>query len=214
MRCALASKLAKHSDFIGNGPVQYQLNGPIDAPTGVQVRIDYADAPIPRDYYVADYFFVENRDPDVLFVFGKLAAKGNLRTRLEIVFPAGFFINQLLASSREFHAKLREYVDKLAYHAQQPGDHSLEADKEQTLVSNNVLMVLSAGDSLMDFYYISPRDMYYKPRNRRDIELEPLARVLLNPPMLLGFLDECERISPPLKRKFTELENEQKVESN
>ena len=65
-------------------------------------------------------------------------------------------------------------------------------------------MCLSAGDSLLDFYYISPRDMYFKPRQNRDIELLPLARVIVDPPMLLGFLDECGKIAPPLVEKFQE----------
>jgi hypothetical protein len=204
----LATKLAK-TEFVGTGPVQYQLEGPIEAPARIQLKVDYADAPVPRDYYVADYFYVENRDPSVLFVFGKLDGERKLRTRLEVFFPAMFFVNQLLNSSKKFHESVREYVDRFKYEATKPGDKGLTSEKAQTLHSNNVLMVLSGGDSVMDFYYISPRDIYFKPRNKRNIELEPLARVIIDPPMLLGFLDECNRIAPPLISKFGEADHEE-----
>jgi hypothetical protein len=202
----VTTKLAK-SDFVGTGPVQYQLEGPIESPTRIQLKVDYTDAPVPRDFYVADYFYVENRDPTVLFVFGKRDGPdgtAKLRTRLEINFPAVFFVNQLLASSEKFHKTVREYVKRFQYEATTPGDRNLIADKAQTVHSNNVLMCLSGGDSVMDFYYISPRDIYFKPRHNRSIELEPLARVIIDPPMLLGFLDECSKIAAPLIGKFEE----------
>jgi hypothetical protein len=187
----------------------------MEAPTRIEVRVDYTNAQTPHDYYVADYFYVENLDPTVLFVFGKLnGGARKLRTRLEIFFPAMFFVNQLMASIKQFHTILRQYAEKFGYDAAKPGQKELEADKTQTLQSNNVLMVLSGGDSLMDFYYLSPREMYYKPRSKREVELEPLARVIIDPPMLLGFLDECTRISGPLIEKFQEAEYEHSVESN
>jgi hypothetical protein len=207
-------KLAR-SEFVGSGPVQYRLEGPIEAPTKIEVRVDYTDAQTPRDYYVADYFYVENLDPTVLFVFGKRDSRTNkLRTKLEVFFPAMFFVNQLMASVKQFHEVLRGYVGQYGYDASKPGEKGLEADKTQTLHSNNVLAVLSGGDSLMDFYYLSPREMYYKPRNKREVELEPLARVIIDPPMLLGFLDECARISGPLVEKFQEAKHEHSLESN
>lgn len=201
------TKLAKSSDFLGTGPVQYQLEGPIESPTNIQLKVDYTDAPVPRDYYVADYFYVEDHDPNVLFVFGKLDGSNGtvkLRTRLEIHFPALFFVNQLLASSKKFHESVRAYAQRFQYEATKAGEKNVSAEKTQTLHSNNVLMCLSGGDSVMDFYYISPRDMYFKPRNNRNIELEPLARVIIDPPTLLGFLDECSKIAGPLISKFAE----------
>jgi hypothetical protein len=83
----------------------------------------------------------------VLFVFGKLnSPKGNeLRNKLEIYFPALYFVKQLWKSSRDFHRALAEFVDKNGYVGARPGSIAETPDKVQTLQSNNVLMVLSGG---------------------------------------------------------------------
>lgn len=209
----MSTKLAK-SEFVGNGPVQYRVEGSVEAPSRILMRVDYADAPVPRDYYVADYFYVENKDPNILMVFGKREGDDRLRTKVEIFFPAMFFVRQLWKSSRQFHKTLDEYVVKNGYRSEVPGKQGLPAEKAQTLQSNNVLMVLSNGDSMMDFYYMSPRDMYYKPLRKREIELEPLARVIISPPLLLGFLDECGKIAESLSVKFGGDDDDENLESN
>jgi hypothetical protein len=65
-------------------------------------------------------------------------------------------------------------------------------------------MALSGFDSLIDFYYLSPRELSVKAtKGRKNIELEPLARVILSPPMLLGFLNLCEEIVESLSSTFS-----------
>lgn len=209
----LATKLAR-SEFIGNGPVQYRIDGPVETPASISMRVDYADAPVPRDYYVADYFYVENADPNVLMVFGKMEGQDKLRTKLEIFFPSVYFVKQLWKSSRVFHQTLRDYVAQFNYQPGVSGQRGLVAEKAQTLHSNNVFMVISGGDSMMDFYYISPREMYYRPRRKQAIDLEPLARVIISPPLFLGLLNECDAVSQALSGKFGGDDHDDNLESD
>ena len=202
------------SEFIGNGPVQYRIDGPAETPTSICLQVDYADAPAPTDYYVADYFYVENAGPNVLMVFGKMEGSDKLRTKLEVFFPASHFVNQLWKSSRDFHQSMRDYVAKFDYQPGTPGQRGLVAEKSQTLHSNNVFMAISGGDSMMDFYYISPREMYYRPRRKQAINLEPLARVIISPPLLLGFLNECDGVAESLSKKFGDDHDKNNLEPN
>jgi hypothetical protein len=211
---ALSTKVAK-STFIGGGPVRYRLetSATPGAPSLITLEVEYADVVVPTFYYVADHFRVQNLDSSVLLVFGKLEnleKRDRLRTKLEIYFSGMPFVTQLWKNSRDFHKTLRGVVGRYQFEPESPGPASIETDKTQTINSNNVLMALSGFDSLIDFYYLSPREISVKAAKRRpNIELEPLARVILPPPMLLGLLDACEGIAESLSARFSIDEREE-----
>ncbi len=200
----MPTKLAKRTDFVGTGPVRYRLEGPPEAPTSASIAVDYSEAPVPEHYYVADYFEVANLDPQVLFIFGKLnhPRQDQLRNKLEIYFPAIFFVQQLWKSSREFHQTLRTFVQQHGYKRADAGALAGTTEKVQTQHSNNVLIALSGGECMMDFFYLSPRDVTINIRKRQNIHLEALVRVISPPTVLLGFLDACEPIADALVPKF------------
>lgn len=213
----MATKVARREDFVGTGPVRYRIEGPSEAPTGASIKIDYTDAPVPEHYYVADYFYAADLGFQALLAFGKwedAGQKEKLRNKLEIYFPAAFFLSQLWKSRRDFHKTLRGLVVKHGFSAAEAGSPDTKAEKTQTIHSNNVLMVLSGGECMMDFFYLSPRDMYLRIRKRKPLALEPLVRVIISPTHLLGFLDACEPIAASLATKFpSEGENDDDSES-
>ena len=202
-----SKQLTKKGEFIGDGPVKYSIDTPMAGhSTTLTLQIDYAEVPVPKFYYLADYFHVKSVDSSVLLVFGKwedLEAKEKLRTKLEIYFPSIPFVTHLWGTSRDFHVTLRTAVSKFNFEPSEPSPLSIKAEKAQTITSNIVLMAMSGFDSLIDFYYLAPRELFTKAtRGRPNIELEPLARVILPPPMLLGFLNSCEGIAESLSERF------------
>jgi hypothetical protein len=210
------AKLAKREDLHGSGPVRYRIDGPPEAPTGAIIAIDYTEAPVPNHYYVADYFQVFDQDPQILFVFGKtdFPETGRLRNKLEIYFPSYFFVKQLWISSRAFHEALRRFTVDRGYSPVPAGTIPGTTEKVQTLHSNNVLMVQSGGECMMDFFYLSPRDFYLKTQKKQNVDLEALVRVIISHTLLLGFLDACEPIAQALATKYESDENAgQAVES-
>ena len=52
---SLAAKLSK-TEFVGSGPVRYRIVELPDDKSVVAIQIDYTDAPVPKHYYLADYF--------------------------------------------------------------------------------------------------------------------------------------------------------------
>jgi hypothetical protein len=194
--------------------------GPSEAPTGVALWIDYTDAPVPQHYYVSDFVHLENLDPNVLLVFGKKETStsdtAKLRNKIEIFFPAVFFVNQLWRSSREFHETLKKYVAGYDYEVPDLSRADVDADKVQTFHSNNVLMVLSGGEAMLDFFYVSPRDLLLKTRKRGTIELEALVRVVISPILLLSLMNGCVPLVEKLKERYPEQveEDDETLESD
>jgi hypothetical protein len=211
----VASKLARNIHLSGSGPVRYRAIGPQDSPSAFQIAIDYTDAPVPQHYYVADYVSVANLNTDVLFIFGKGeradAPQEKLRSKLEVFFPAPIFVGQLWKSSRTFHQTLRALVEKQGYQVSQVGSPDVSAEKVQTLHANNALLVLTPGETMIDFFYISPRDLYLKTRKGQNIGMEAVVRIILSLPALLSLLNACESIANTLKGKFPEEEKENEI---
>jgi hypothetical protein len=210
LREAGVSKLARPHEVLGSGAIRYRYLGPHDAPTALLLAVDYTDAPVPQHYYVSDFLYVANFDPQVLFVFGKKESAGSpglqLRNKIEVFFPAIYFVNQLWRSSRDFHEKLRKMVQHYQYETPAVSPADLSCQKVQTFHSNNVMIVLSGGEAMLDFFYISPRDLYLKPRRRETIGLEALVRVIIAPNLLLSLLDACQPMAQALEEKYKEQE--------
>lgn len=181
--------------------MQYKVFGPSDRPTGLLLAINYEEAPVPQHYYVADWFDIYVRDVEVIVSFGNLD-RNRLRSKIEIVFPFFYFVKQLWRSSRDFHITLRTFVNSLGLQPTEMSSAELVGDKFQIVKANNVIMILSGPETLMDFFYISPKDLWSKPRRGEPLELEPVVRIMLAPTMLLAFLDACEPIANQLSERF------------
>jgi hypothetical protein len=160
----------------------------------VSLQIDYAEATVPDHYYVADYFRVELHGSSFLFVFGKTNSpdENHLRNKIELFFPVTAFLGQLWTSSRAFHEILRKYVAEINAPAQERHKVNEDAGAQvRTLHSNNVMMALAGGETILDFFYISPKEVWARPKRGEEIPLEPVIRVMLEPADVLKWLDEC-----------------------
>ena len=80
-----------------------------------------------------------------------------------------------------------------------------DPDKVQCFRANTVFMPLLVGESVIDFYYISPGDIHLARDHRRsEIPLEPVVRVVLSTPLLVEFLDKCQPFADRLRPRFSE----------
>ena len=58
----MTAKLVRRDQFLGSGPVRYKIETGSDGRISAKLAIDYAEAPVPLHYYVADYFEVAIRE--------------------------------------------------------------------------------------------------------------------------------------------------------
>lgn len=215
----MSSKLAKHGEFIGSGAVSYKLVGQPNAPTAIQLRVDYSAAPDPENYYYADYYEVHDLDPEVLFVFGKLNRPGGeqLRNKIEVYFPAQQLVGQLWKTAPVFFSKLQDFARKKGCSALSAGTLESGSDnvKVQVIRSNNAFMAQFGTEALIDFFSISPSDLLLKAKNHRTVQLNALVRVEMSVEVLWGFLAACEPIALRLEPKYGQQgETDEAVESD
>jgi hypothetical protein len=197
------SKLTKSGST--SGLASYRLVGPPDKPQGMLLSINYEAAPVPDYNYVADFVQVSALDVQAYIVMGKLEYPGakRLRNKVEIYFPAHTFVAQLWNSSRQLHKALREFAERTQCFPNLPELETLQCDRVQTLHANNVVMVHMGAECMLDFFYLSPKEMWLKTSKKAAItEMEALVRVVCSPTLLLSFLDMCDPVQDKLMKQF------------
>jgi hypothetical protein len=215
------SKLAKTNktgQFNRSGVVHYRVDERQDGGTMVMLTVDFERAPTPEHTYVADFVEVSRADSDVLIVFGKIDFPGqkSLRNKVEIYFPFRPFVYQLWRSSRVLHQQIQDSAVERAIAAKDCSAISSQAEKVQTLVANNALIVITGGQCMFDFFLIAAKDLWLKTRKGDPLNMDALVRVYSSEPILLRFLDRCDAIAQELIRDLdlTDLEDiDENVES-
>lgn len=207
-RAEKVTKLVKSDQWITSGAVRYRPLGSTHQQTGIEIGLDYAKAPVPAHFYFADYLSVDEDSSQVMFTFGKLdkPVVDRLRSKVEVYFNPFMFVRQFWAQTREMHTLLQKYVESQGIIPSEPSK-LLEAPKVQTFQSNNVSIITSEGESLLDFFYLSPKDVYYRPLKGEKIDIEALVRVILSPSLLLLLLTQSEPLVGKLLAKYGDKSN-------
>lgn len=198
------AKLAKIDEWITSGAVRYrQLASSSGLGTGLEIGLDYSKAPVPSHFYFADYVSVDEDASEIMFTFGKLDKPhvDRLRTKVEVYFNPVMFVKQFWSQTRELENVLAKYVESHGLSTPEPSG-LLEAPKAQTFHSNNVSVIMTEGESMMDFFYLSPKDLLYKPQKAEKIDVEPLVRIILGPALLLLLMTESKPFADKLLPKY------------
>lgn len=195
------NKLAKTAQFNRSGNVYYRVDQREDGQSLVTMTVDFERVPVPDSSYVADYFEIRRADADIVMVFGKKAfpSETQLRNKIEIYFPFHPFVHQLWKSSRRMLKGLRETFEKKGKTATAPGDLSSPVEKVQTLAANNVLIVVSGGQCVMDYFLIAAKDIWLKTKKGDPLNVDAIVRVYVSEHILLGFLNRCDQLAQELR---------------
>jgi hypothetical protein len=189
---------ARALEVSSHGPVTLRIVQAGLDQTVVELGVDYRQAEVPERFYSADYCEIQKARAGLSLFFGKLIpGTSKLRTKIEVTFPEEMFLRQLWASSRDFHKTVQGVAEKIDF---PPLENVEDTDKVQTFRSNNVFMGMWGEESVMDFYYLSPRDIHFaKTQQRGAAALEPVVRVVLSTALMFEFLEKCrhhvERLS-------------------
>jgi hypothetical protein len=198
-------QLARTEEWVTSGAVRYRPIASTGVFTGVEIGLDYAKAPVPSHFYFADYLSVDEDSSQVMFTFGKLDKPhtDRLRSKVEVYFNPVMFVKQFWAQTRQMQSQLEQYVQD---HDLKPIEPValLEAPKVQTFQANNVSILMTEGESMMDFLYLSPKDLFYKPQKGEKIDVEALVRILLSPSLLLLLFTESQPFAEKLLPRYGE----------
>lgn len=189
-------KLVAADNWNASGAVRYRLLGS----TGIEIGMDYSKAPVPTHFYFADYLSVDEDSFQVMFTFGKLdkPLTDTLRSKVEVYFNPVMFVKQFWVSTREMHKVAKTHLDAHGF-TPVPPTALLTAPKVQTFEANQISMLMTEGECIADFFYLSPKDLFYKPQKNEKIDLEALVRIILSPPLVLSLLDRAQPIAEKLQ---------------
>jgi len=198
-------QLARTAEWVTSGAVRYRPIASTGVFTGVEIGLDYAKAPVPSHFYFADYLSVDEDSSQVMFTFGKLdkPRTDRLRSKVEVYFNPVMFVKQYWNQTREMQSQLEKYVQE---HGLKPVEPIplLEAPKVQTFQANNVSILMTEGESMMDFLYLSPKDLFSKPQKGEKIDVEALVRILLSPSLLLLMFTQSQPLAEKLLPRYGE----------
>jgi hypothetical protein len=194
------SKLAKTSQFNRSGTVHYRVDQSENGQFSVTLSVDFERAPEPENSYIADYFEIHRADDDVMMVFGKkdFPSETRLRNKIEIYFPSHLFMHQLWKSARKMHKAFQERFEQKGKTAAKQGSLDSSGTKVQTMAANNALIVISAGQCVMDFFLVAAKDLWTKARKGDPLNVVAIVRVFMSEQTLLGFLNRSDELAQEL----------------
>ncbi len=189
-------RAAKSVEVAGRGPVRLRTV-PIDETTSqLEIGLDYALAQPPSFHYDADYCDVVQSRAGVTVGFGKLRPGGDaLRNKIEIAFSVENFIRQVWRNTRKLHQTVQKLCEKTPL---TPIEGLLDAEKVQCFRATTVFMAILGGESVLDFYYISPGEIHLAAK-KHEIALDPVVRVVLSTSVLNELLDKAAPIATALE---------------
>jgi hypothetical protein len=174
------------------------------------IKVHWAKLRIPDKTYEADYAWVKVRHGAVSVFFGKqdLDSPNTLRTRLEIRYPVEKFLNHFWRQSRDFHQKLREARKYPGWSANRikESPETMKALKDHSETANFDYCARSGSEAVIDFYYVSPSGIarLAQGMGATSIRVDPVVRIQLMMPELLGLLDAAEPVVEELTKNLPE----------
>ena len=189
----------------GAGPVRYTLpenpNGPLN------IGIDFSLAPAPAAYFYADSISLK-RDSELAMVilsFGRFDLTANRFTeRIEVAMPQAALFSQFWNSVRNVEDAVDQQLKALKLPAASRSI-TTRSRARATLYANAISVSVGNGESCLDFYYMSVRDIHLvKIKRISDIGLEPIIRVLCSPVVLKSLFDLCRQYATDQAHLFEE----------
>jgi hypothetical protein len=156
------------------------------------LQIALSEQPAPPIAGYADRCAVLDQGSACDLVFYQ-AAEGepDVVVRLSVAIDA--CVAHLWGSSGEFYAVAREDLEKTEFGIT-PVDVDVPVGNMPRAVSCNLFGVYRAGsiEAVLDCYYLSPRDLHFARVGGKPPQVEPVVRVQLPLPVLIGLLAHIE----------------------
>jgi hypothetical protein len=159
----------------------------------MQIKFDFSHLPEPTLYYYADCLAlrVDAENQMVILSVGRSDAEHKRFTdHVEIVMPADKLLGDFWKSARDIEATLDQILrnqDWLEF------PHRIEppTGPAQTFYANILFMAVGIGESSLDFYQLSPRQIHFaKSGLLNEIQVLPVLRVAMSTALSKRLLSE------------------------
>ena len=181
VKSAKSAKAPKAEKVFGANGVSYTFPQGEGGP--IQIRIDFAQVPEPAGYYYADAFLL-NSDTSLqmsVLTFGRRdAASNEFGDRIEVVMPTKS-LAPFLSSSQEVEKAVDKIIASLGTTSQpRPITLAKAFVPAPTLYANAIFVAVGDGESVFDFYHLSPRQTHFAKSQKLAMQIQPIVRVVLS----------------------------------
>lgn len=181
-------KRTKPEEIFGKNGVLYSFPEGEGGP--IQIRIDFASAPEPQQYYYADsvYIAVDEELRMAILSFGRRDVNTNkFADRIDIIMPAKSLFVQFWLSSREVEGTVDKVLETSRAEPKGESISAPEASPAATLFANLIFVATGEGESILDFYQLSPREIHFAKTQKKDMQIQPAIRVFVSTILLKYF---------------------------
>jgi len=173
-------KSAREETVYGKGGVFYKFPKGETGP--VQIKVDFGLVPPPQSYYYADA--IDLKVDEDLFMgvlsFGRREVGTNrFADRIDIIMPPAALFRQFWLSSRDVEGTIDQVIAKLGA-TPKVAPASAGSSLAVTLFANMIFIAVGEGESSLDFYHLSPRDVHLAKTRKIDMQIQPTVRVILS----------------------------------
>jgi hypothetical protein len=175
-----ATKKVKPDQLFGSKGVFYKLPQGAEGP--MEIRFDFSQISPPDKYYYADclHLRVDEEMRMAILAFGhRNENTDKFSDRIDVVMPTNSLFGVFCASA----TPVEEAVDKILQASGTSVDLRplIPTETEApTLFANIIFAAAGDGESSLDFYHLSPREVHLAKTQRTDMEIEATVRVIMS----------------------------------
>jgi hypothetical protein len=180
----------KATKVFGSNGVFYRFLAGEEGP--IEIKIDFGSVPTPASYYYADSLLL-NLDQDLrmsLLSFGRRDANTNkFADRIDVAIPTKSLFGPFWASSRAVESTVDKVLEASGVSVPKPKPVSPPESLAPTVFANTIFAAVGETESTLDFYHLAPREIHLAKTQKKDIQLQPIIRVIVSTVLTKIFFD-------------------------
>jgi hypothetical protein len=189
-RTTKRNKEPKATKVFGSNGVLYRFLAGEQGP--IEIKIDFGAVPIPASYYYADSLLLR-LDPDLcmsLLSFGRRDANTNkFADRIDVAIPTKSLFGPFWSSSRAVEDTVDKLLETSGVSVPKLTPVSSPDSLAATVFANTIFAAVGENESTLDFYHLSPREVHLAKTQKKDMQLEPVVRVIVSTVLTKIFFD-------------------------
>lgn len=152
----------------------------------LEIKFDFAQVPAPLNYYYCDALHISlDADQQMLVLsFGRRDDSPNFADRIDMIMPKKSLTGAFWASTRDVEAAVDKMLETAGIsHRPREANRSSQSGPTPTFFANILLLTAGDGESSLDFYHLSPREIHLAKAQKKEMNLLPVARVIMSTPL-------------------------------
>jgi hypothetical protein len=166
----------------------------------MQLKFDFTQMPEPVWYYYADCLALRVDSDNQMAILSVGRSEGSnprrFRDHVEIAMPVERLLVDFWKSARDLESTL-DHVLKSKGWVEFPFKMEQPTGNVQTFYANVLFMAVGIGESSLDFYHLSPRQIHFaKGGSLQEMQVLPVIRVSMSTALSKRLLTEIAEHSP------------------